>query len=355
LFVRDGVLFAQAFDANNLQLRGEAVPIADQIDNGRGRFVQKQFSVSQNGVLAYTSGALEAGQHVLAWFDRSGKAVGTLGEQDIASWGAISPDGKIVAADRLDPQSGYGDVWIYDLARGAASRFTFGPKSNYYPVWSPDGRRIAFLSLTGAEGRPVQKAVSGVSEEEALAVPVLDPPRGVRVDDWSRDGRYVIEAVRSRGTAGREIWVLPLFGDHKPFPYLRTGFSEQFAKLSPNGQWLAYTSNESKRNEVYVQSFPTPGGKWQISTNGGERSIWSRDGKELYFVSVDQKMMAVEISGGPRFEASVPKALFDVRFPGGNAWFDVSKDGRFLIPVAAEQSAAAPLTVVLNWQAGLKK
>ena len=113
-----------------------------------------------------------------------------------------------------------------------------------------------------------------------------------------------------------DIWVLPLFGDRKPFPYLQTEFNEQYAKLSPNGQWLAYTSDESKRNEVYVQTFPTPGGKWQISTNGGSRSVWSRDGKELYFLSADGKMMAVERKGsGAKFEAGLPKPLFDVRFP----------------------------------------
>ena len=132
-------------------------------------------------------------------------------------------------------------------------------------------------------------------------------------------------------------------------------FIETNARLSPNGQWLAYTSDESKRDEIYVQTFPAPGGKWQISTNGGSHSIWSRDGKDLYFIGAAGKMMAVEIKGGSKFEAGVPKPLFDVRFPGGNTWFDVGKDGRFLIPVLAEQAAAPPMTVVANWQAGLKK
>ena len=133
----------------------------------------------------------------------------------------------------------------------------------------------------------------------------------------------------------------------------KTEFNERWAKLSPNGRWLAYTSDESKRDEIFVQTFPTHRGKWQVSTNGGSRSIWSHDGKELYFLSADGKMMAVEIKGGTDFQPSVPKPLFDVRVPGANSWFDVDKEGRFLIPV--EQSANTPLTVTVNWQAGLKR
>jgi hypothetical protein len=149
---------------------------------------------------------------------------------------------------------------------------------------------------------------------------------------------------------------LPLFGDRKPFPYLQSAFQEGYGKLSPNGQWLAYQSNETKRFEVYVQTFPTPGGKWQVSTNGGGSPEWSRDGKELYFIGADQKMMVVQVKDGVKFEASVPKALFDVHTVNGlNFVFDVSKDGRFLIPTPVEQSASVPMTVVVNWTAGLKK
>jgi len=149
--------------------------------------------------------------------------------------------------------------------------------------------------------------------------------------------------------------VLPTLGDRKPFPYLQTEFNEHYARLSPNGQWLAYSSDESKRYEIYVQTFPTPGGKWQVSTNGGDQPVWSRDGKELYFIAADGKMTAVEVKAGAKFGAGSLKPLFDARFPGGTAWFDVSKDGRFLIPVQLEQAASAPMTVVVNWTASLKK
>jgi Tol biopolymer transport system component len=356
LFVRDRTLMAQPFDADKLQTTGDAVPIAEQIDSLDSRFTQNQFSISQNGVLAYTSGNGGGAAYQLTWFERSGKMTGTLGALGDINWGAISPDGKTVAVDRRDPQTQEYDIWLQDLARGTASRFTFGPKTSALPVWSPDGSRIAFHSTRDDVGHPFQRAISGTAQDEVLSKPVGEPPHDTLVEDWSRDGRYIILNTYGDPKTSADVWVLPTFGDRKPFPYLQTQFAERYARLSPDGHWLAYTSDESKRNEIYVQSFPTPGGKWQVSTNGGERSVWSRDGKELYFVSPDGKMMAAEIKSGSKFEAGVPRPLFDVRLPGGvNPWFDVGKDGRFLVPVVAEQSANAPMTVVVNWQAGLKK
>jgi len=177
---------------------------------------------------------------------------------------------------------------------------------------------------------------------------VLDQQVAMIVD-WSRDGRYLIE-----NSVDGNIWVIPQFGDKKPFPYVRSDYTKSEAKLSPSGQWLAYVSNESKRNEIYVETFPERGGKWQISTNGGNFPVWSRDGRELYFLSADRKMMAVEVKGsGKSLQAGVPKALFEVAAPGQ---FDVSKDGRFLIQVPVDRcSERATLTVVTNWQAGLRK
>jgi eukaryotic-like serine/threonine-protein kinase len=353
LFVRERTLMAQPFDAGKLQTTGDAVPVAEQVDSG-SIAVQNQFSASQNGVLAYTSGG-GGGNLQLTRFDRSGKATGTLGAPGAVNWGAISPDGNTVAVDRDDPQTHIYDIWLHDLARGTASRFTFGPRSNEFPVWLPDGSHIAFDSLRDGALHPFQKATSGTAQDEVLSKPLGEPPGPTRVDDWSRDGRYIILSVISPKTK-LDVWVMPTVGDRKPFPYLRTEFSENWAKLSPNGQWLAYASDESKRNEIYVQTFPTPGGKWQVSTNGGSRPVWSRDGKELYFIAADGKMMAVDVAGGAKFQAGAPKPLFDSHFAGGNSpWYDVSKDGHFLIPVQIEQSAIAPMTVVVNWTAALKK
>ena len=181
---------------------------------------------------------------------------------------------------------------------------------------------------------------------------VLGDSPAQRPTDWSRDGRYIIADHPTTGG----IWVHPQFGDKKPFAYGHPGFRENEAKLSPDGKWLAYGSYESKRNEIYVVSFPTPEGKFQISNDGGRIPVWSRDGRELYFISADNKMMAVKINtAGGKFQASVPQPLFDIRMSAGAANFDVSKDGRFLIPTVVGEASNVPMTVVLNWQAGLKK
>ena len=347
LFVREQTLMAQPFDPSKAQTTGDAVPVAEHVDYLPGNS-QGQFSASQNGTLVYTSGAVAGRDQQLTWFDRSGKALGTVGPPAGTQWASISPDGARVAMDRRDAANN-SDIWLLDLTRGAASRFTFGPQLNEWPIWSPDGSHIVFYSFRDGNGNPYQKASSGIGQEE-----VLDKdPRNNHVNDWSRDGRYLIEEINDPKTSN-DIWVLPQFGDKKPFPYINTEFREENAKLSPGGQWLAYVSDESKRNEVYVQTFPEHGGKWQISTGGGIEPVWSRDGRELYFISTDRKMMTVEIkASGSKFDAGVPKALFEVRVAGH---FDVGKDGRFLIRVPQEQAATnVPITVVVNWQAALKK
>jgi Tol biopolymer transport system component len=347
IFVRDHTAMAQPFDSAKAQTTGDAVPVAEQVDTMPGNS-QGQFSASQNGVLVYTSGATAAGNVQITWFDRSGKQVGTVGTPSPMLWATLSPDGSTVAADVLDSTGGR-DIWLHDLARGTESRFTFGPTLNDYPLWNPDGSKIVFYSVREGNGNPYQKAASGVGPEE-----VLDKdPRNNRADDWSRDGRYLIEEVIDPKTAS-DIWVIPTFGDKKPFAYLDSGFNEENAKLSPNVQFLAYSSDETKRAEVYVQTFPEHGGKWQVSTGGGDFPIWSRDGRELYFISADRKMMAVAVSGGGnKFEVGVPKALFEVRAADQ---FDVSRDGRFLLKVPRDAAAAnVPITVVVNWEAGVKR
>ena len=348
LFLQNGTLMAQAFDAARIELKGDPVPIVRQVAN---------VSVAANGLLAYTGGAASPRQ--LTWFDRQGKTLGTLGEPGVILWPAISPDGSAVVVSRAE--GGGVDLWLYNLVRGTRSRLTFDGKINEALAWSPDGSHIAFGSARDGGGlnRVYQKAVNGIGEGE-----VLDKaPANLRVPlDWSRDGRYLLEGVLSDAKAKFSIWVLPLSpeqagGERKSFPYPNEPFNEIAAKLSPNGQWLAYGSDETGRYEIYVQTFPKPGGKWQVSVNGGTHPVWSRDGKELYFIGLDGKLMAVDVKGGTSgdFEAGTPEALFDSHIGEDQfTWFDVTKDGRFLIPTVVEQSGA-PITVVLNWTSLLKK
>jgi hypothetical protein len=199
----------------------------------------------------------------------------------------------------------------------------------------------------------LKKPVGAAGEIE-----IVDQAIGAGAADWSHDGRHIIAHVLDPKTSF-DIWVLPQFGDRKPFAYIHTPFSERYPRLSPNGRWLAYQSDETRRDEIYVQTFPNPGGKSQVSKNGGNHPVWSRDGKELFFLDPQGRMMAVDIGRGEGFQAGVPKALFPTRFAAINAftnWFDVSKDGRFLIPNQVEEAAASvPISVVINWMAGLKK
>jgi Tol biopolymer transport system component len=348
--VRDRTLMAQPFDARQGKPTGDSVPVAEQINYSPTQ-IQGQFSASQNGLLVYASGA--AGENdQLAWFDRSGNPLGKTGPPGNLSRPAISPDGNTVAVDRFDPQTLLSDLWLYDLRRGTGTRFTFNSRANGYPVWSPDGSHIAFSSGLGGGANIYQKSISGMATDEALD----KTERNKLALDWSQDGRYLIEAVLNPN-AKWDVWVLPIFGDRKPFPYLQTGFTQRYARLSPDGRWLAYRSDETTRGEIYVQTFPHPAGKWQISTNGGTCPVWSRDGRELFYIGADQKLMVVEVMGGNRFEAGMPKPLFETHLGtrSRDIWFDVSKDGRFLMPTPVENAAPAPMTVVVNWTAGLKK
>jgi len=351
LFVRERTLMAQPFDAAKLATTGDAMPVAEQVDYGNLP-APAQFSMSRNGVLVYTSGGAGANSQI-TWFDRLGKNLGTVGAPGDVQWPTLSPDGNTIAFDRRN--GGNSDIWLLDLARGAESRFTFGPKGhNEYPVWSPDGTHIAFSSTRSTAQDIYQRQMGGTAMDE-----ILDPDElSKRPTDWSRDGKFILEENANLGPTLSDLWMLATSPDrkdgNKPVAVLHSEFQEGQGKLSPDGHWLAYRSNESGGNEVYVTSFPTPTAKSKISTGGGQWPVWSRDGRELYFVATDRKLMAVAVkAAGEKFEAGVPSPLFEIRLPA-NGRYDVSKDGRFLVPMQIEQSAIVPLTIVQNWQSGLK-
>jgi eukaryotic-like serine/threonine-protein kinase len=356
IFVREGSLMAQPFDNRRMELTGEAVRIAE----GLSELGPRMFSASENGVLAYRSGSTFPINH-LQWFDRTGKRLGDVGEPGFYNSVALSPDGRKVAVTRLPAGArsrgprGYADIWVYEFTHGTSERLTADPGTHFMAAWSPDGSRLAFASNRYGTFDLYQKASSGVGNEESL----LKSSEAKYPYDWSSDG--LLYGV----LAGQyELWVLPLTGDdRKPRRYLASQFNESQARFSPDGRFIAYTSDGSGKNEVYVQPFPRAfGGKWPVSNGSGNQPQWRHDGKELFYISADSKMMAVDVTTTPVFQSGNPKALFAAAIWGGATGpvvtrYGVTPDGqKFLINTpAADSAAASPITVVLNWQMSLKK
>ena len=359
LFVRQGTLFAQPFDAKRMALTGEGVPIAEQV--AFDVTAAKGFSASDNGNLEYRTGAGNS-RFQLVWVDRTGKAVDSAGVLGLYRSPAISPDGKRIAVYRREGSGG--DIWIVESSGGKASRLTFdGSQDNAHPIWV-GGDSIVFLSHRNGKWGIYQKLSNGTGREELLFESDLQKvPMS-----WSPGANTVLFQVQDPKNAG-DIWALPLTGDRKPFPLLQTQFAETHPQISPDGKWFAYNSNETGRTEIYVQSFPPGHGKWQISSNGGQFSRWRPDGKELFYMTSISygKIAAVSVQAtGSTFEFSTPRLLFDSGYlnivpgPGMYNTFDVSADGqRFLIPrpEAANDAALAntPINVILNWPALLNR
>jgi serine/threonine protein kinase len=356
LFAREGVLLAQSFNTDTLQLEGEATPVAERVQQDN-YFGMVGFSVSQNGVLVYKSGRPEQEATELVWLDRGGHRLGVIRLTDTPAdyeFPFLSRDDRRVSFEVADPQTARHDVWVLDLSTNFASRFTFDPASSHMPVWSPDGRRIAFASGRQGPWDLYEKMSNGGGQDELL----LKSADQKYVTDWSRDGRFILYHAGT-GETKRDVWVLPLFGDRQPFPFLRTKADEAQAQFSPDGHWIAYASDETGRMEVYIQAFPSSGGKWPVSRGGGIQPLWRGDGRELFFIGADQQLMAVGIHLAATPEVGLPKQLFHTHIPvvqSGVAQrpeYSVTRDGqRFL--VNRPLLDAEPLNVVLNWPAALK-
>ena len=353
LFRRGDTLMAQPFDLARLRMSGDLFPVAERV--GISAYVGLgAFSLSENGTLAYGAGGSTAIQ--LAWTDRAGKPMGLFGPPGAYNRFRLAPDEKRIAFDDANP-----DVWVLDSVRGVTSRLTFDPAVDNIPMWSPDGLRVLWPSNRNGLFDLYIKSANGTGQEELLIKMSAGGSVGWGTD-WSRDGRFILYQMPGAKT-GQDLWIAPQFGDRKPFPYLQTQFDEQEGRFSPDGKWVAYVSNESGRDEIYVQSFPVSGAKFQISSGGGSEPQWRKDGTELFYLAVDQMLMAVPVklgrSGSESFQVYVPKplmALPPAAVPSAPARsYAVSNDGqRFLIPNVAGGGTGPPLTVVLNWQAGLK-
>jgi eukaryotic-like serine/threonine-protein kinase len=351
IFGRERTLMAQGFDPQKLQLKGEAVLVAPQVRSLLGSIVtsrHRNFSVSDAGVLVFDALPNHM-RNELMWMDRSGKKLITLDDLSNVSAPVLSPDGQHFVVPRGE-QTGNNDLWLSDADGKNPTRLTFDLANEDFPVWSPDGSRIAWASNKEGTYQLFEKAASGAGQESVL----LRSDYYKFTTDWSPDGRYIIYRESHQKT--NDIWVLPVgSGDAKPFPLLQTEANEFAAVVSPNGKWIAYVSDESGRYEIYVQSFPQGGGKRQISSGGGHSPRWA--GNDLFYQAPDGKLMAVPIKDGTSFDAGAPVALFEFR-PGGNLscpYYAVTKDGqRFLISTIVETEAKAPLTVVMNWDSQLK-
>ena len=355
LFNRAGTLMAQGFDPTSLRFTGDAFPVVEHIGSEGSRYAS--FSVSDTGVLV-TARGLSRPTTRLTWVDRAGRQLGTIGEPAVYQSLALSSDERRVAVAFASGTPENLDIWILDISGGGQTRLTFDPGLDSAPLWSPDDSRIVFQA--SGEGFPAlrQKRVDGTTSDE----PLLAPGAGATfATDWSADGRYVIYARRGVGTAASlDVWALPLFGDRKPFPLTQTPSEETNGVISPDNRWFAYQSYEGGQNQIYVRAFPPTGARFQVSKNGGSWPMWRRDGKELFFLSTDSRMMVAGINGTSQFQSGTPTPLFRVATPPstgtGGRHYGVTKDGqRFLVNIVQEQSGAAPLTVVINWLASVQK
>jgi len=369
LFVRDGTLMAQPFNAGKLLLSGDAIPIAENI--GVNAIIRKGiFGVSENGTLIYEN-AMRGGLQI-TWRDRSGKTISQTGTPGDFGTPAISPDGSRLAVSYTEPGTGKPDIWVYDLARGVKTRITFAPGINADAFWSPDGK-VCFVS--NQEGsfhlgafQLYEKAADGTGQAIPL---VTHDDQAEFFGTWSADGRYFVfqrsgsivqrtanEGAGTNGPASGEVWAISRGGEEKLFPVVQNGpFVAIQPALSPNGKWLAYVSDESGSFEVYVVPFPHGTGKWQISSGGGTWPRWSHSGNELFYRGIGNLMSAQISEKQGNFVVGKTQELFKVNAGRGGLgpMYDVTADGRKFVIVEQTEQDAAPLTVVVNWPALLKK
>jgi eukaryotic-like serine/threonine-protein kinase len=355
LYMREQTLLAQPFDTSRFELRGEAAPIAEHVAVN-GATTVPEFSASETGTLVYQIGDA-MGAWDLLWFTRAGKSAGAVAQQERFYYPSLSPDGHRVAASLFNGTQGIADIWIFDLLRGTKSRLTFGPGTEHSSTWTPDGKVVYYASNAKGTNHIYSKPADGSGTEQTI----LETPETAEVPyALSPDVRYLLYTHRllSEQPNNTDVYALPLFGDRKPFPVVQTPFDETNPAMSPAGKWVAYQSNESGRNEVYITAFPGGGARWQVSSGGGADTQWRGDGKELFFLDPSDTLMAVDVDtsdGTPRL--GVPHALFQaIGVQRQVGTFVVTADGKkFLVNSGNAKPSVEPLTLVTNWTAELKK
>ena len=359
LYQRGGAVMAHPFDEKQGRLTGDAVSIAEGVatDTINGRAA---FSASPNGSLIYQPGAASGGSGRLTWFDRSGKTLGTVAENGFYRYPRVSPDGRHVVVTFSQDEVGM-DVWQIDLARGVPTRATFHPDDDFWPsVWSPDSQRVVFASSRTRKGvfDLYQRPAAGAADAELL----WQSAESKSPSGFSPDGSILLVDRLMNSKPGSDIWALPMTGDRKPFPLFETAFNEQSAVFSPSGRFIAYVSNDSGVNKVYVQPFPLTGARVQLSTGNGRSPMWTADGRTvLYSTLVDESsartfvaetaFMAVDVTTSEStVRAGSPRMLFTQRHIGGGMnGFAADASGQRFLLVVPDQRALPPITVLLNW------
>lgn len=352
VFANENNLMAQPFDPNSLNLLGDAVPIAEDVSYDAA-LSRSYFSVSQNGRLLYQTGAIEAGSTLLV-MNREGKPVDSIGLADRFESPRWSPDGKQLAVDIVDASTNSMDIWLYDTERGIRTRFTFDPDDDYSPVWSPDGSQIAFVGDRGGQSQIFIKNISGMEEPRPTAAKISSGR--MFLDQWSPDGQY-LAYVQEGMTGAVDIWILPTSGETEPYPFIHSSFLETEPAVSPDGRWIAYMSDESGKEEVYVASFPKLSAKYQVSIDEGDRPVWRKDGRELYYTDNNDHLMVAQVDGsGEAFRVGRVEPLFEVRPKRPGKIYDASADGqRFVVNTRPKADLMSTLTLVVNWPEELRQ
>jgi Tol biopolymer transport system component len=352
VFYRDRTLFGQGFDPDTCQLAGEPTAILTEIQY-LPRIARTVFAASDNGIL-FAQKSSEASLSRLVWFDRKGNEMGVVETPDLYANVVLARDGHAVAVDKTDNGSQNTDVWMYGLQRASTKRLTFDQAIDAMPVWSPDGARVIFSSSRQHVFDMYMKNADGAQEEQL----VLHSGADDFPTDWSRDGKHVLY-IQGRD-AWWDLWSVSL-PELKSRLFLRSSSTIKNGQFSPDGRWVAYASNEAGKSEIYVTSFPEARGKWQVSTGGGEQPRWAGNGREIFFLSPGGNLMAAPVQTGAGFDVGTPVALFqasarEIAANSEQAMYDVDQTGqRFLINTSVKNGTTQPLSIVLNWNAGVKQ